>query len=158
MWRDIKGYENYIISDKGEIKSIKTGKIMQKWINSDGYYSVTLKHQNGKRKTFKVHRLVAQAFIPNPESKPTVHHIDEDKLNNKVENLEWRTYKEQSAVHFRRKLTSVPIIQLDLNGNFIQEWPSQQIASKILDIPRTNINKCCNGKREAAGGYKWKNL
>lgn len=155
MWLDIKGYD-YMVSDKGEIKSVKTGVVMKPYVNGDGYHSVTLKGKNGKRKTFKVHRLVAQAFIPNPENKPTVHHIDQNKLNNAVENLEWKTYKEQSNVHFHRKLTSIPVNQYSLEGEFIQSWPSQQAAAKVLEIPRTNINKCCQGKRESAGGYRWK--
>ena len=155
MWRDIKNFENYMISDDGIIKSVKTGKIMKTWINIDGYASITLKHKNGTRKTFKVHRLVAQTFIPNPENKPTVHHIDQNKLNNTVDNLEWKTYKEQSDVHFHRNSTSKPVKQYSIDGEFIQEWPSQSAASRISHVPRTNINKCCNGERESAGNFKW---
>lgn len=129
---------------------------MKPWVNGEGYYSVTLKNRAGKRKTFKVHRLVAQAFIPNPDDKATVHHIDKDKLNNKVSNLEWRTHKEQRAIHFKIKKTEVPVVQMDLEDEVIQVWHSQQAAAKVLGIPRTNINKCCNGKRKTAGGYKWR--
>lgn len=103
MWKNIVNFENYLISDKGEIKSIKTGKIMKPWLNETGYLTITLKNIYGKRKTFKIHRLVAQAFISNPDNKITVHHIDKDKLNNKVNNLEWRTHKEQRAIHFKIK-------------------------------------------------------
>lgn len=155
MWKNIVNFENYLISDKGEIKSIKTGKIMKPWLNKEGYLTITLKNIYGKRKTFKVHRLVARTFIPNPDNKITVHHIDKNKQNNKINNLEWRTHKEQRAIHFKIKKTEVPVMQMDLENKIIQIWHSQQAASKILDIPRTNINKCCNRKRKTAGGFKW---
>ena len=102
IWKDIKGYECiYQVSNLGNVKSLDRlstngrrlkGKLLAK-TNSKGYIKVTLTNKN-KSDNRDIHRLVAQAFIPNPENKPQVNHIDEDKTNNTVDNLEWCTAKE----------------------------------------------------------------
>ena len=94
-WLPIKGYEKYyMISNLGRVKSLRTGKILKKRLTFDGYVKVTLTI-NYESKDFRVHRLVAEHFIPNPEGKETVNHIDGNKENNSVDNLEWATRSEQ---------------------------------------------------------------
>ena len=94
-WKQIQGYENYEVSNEGQVRNRKTGKVLKPQKNNSGYLLVGLR-KNGKQKWYSVHRLVAQAFIPNPHNKPTVNHIDENKENNNVSNLEWMTYAEQN--------------------------------------------------------------
>ena len=93
IWKSIKDYEDiYQVSNFGRIKNIKTGKIL-KTVLGDRYYTIFLT-KNGKSKIYKVHRLVAESFVPNPEHKPIVNHIDNNHLNNNANNLEWCTQKE----------------------------------------------------------------
>ncbi len=96
METKIKGFENYTISDKGEVFSIVRKKTISPFLHRKGYPMVTL-CQNGKKRNLYVHRLVAEAFIPNPENKPTINHKNENKLINEVSNLEWLTVEENNA-------------------------------------------------------------
>ena len=102
IFKIITDYENYVVSNNGDVIRLeyrdKKGanrpfKLLKANINEDGYASTTLRNDKGK-KTFRIHRLVAREFIPNPENKETVNHIDGNKLNNRVENLEWNTREE----------------------------------------------------------------
>ena len=95
-WKSIKGFFDYEISTKGNVRSLRFGKIkyLKIQIDGNGYYFLFLRNKIGRKK-FKIARLVAQTFIPNPDNLPTVDHIDRDKSNNSVENLRWATYKEQ---------------------------------------------------------------
>lgn len=95
-WKRISGFEDYEISTTGKVMSYKsvTPRILKPRITHDGYVWYTLT-KNGKGHTKRANRLVAEAFIPNPESKPTVNHVDGNKLNNNVDNLEWATREEQ---------------------------------------------------------------
>lgn len=93
IWRDIKGYENeYQISTIGRLKSIKSNLIMKPMVATNGYLIACL-WQNNKQHKITIHRLVADAFLPNPHGLPEINHIDEDKMNNNVENLEWCSHK-----------------------------------------------------------------
>lgn len=100
MWKRIAGYENYIVSSNGVIQNVKTNKILKPSFDKKGYLEVWLS-LNGKPKKFSVHRLVASAFIPNPENKTQVNHIDGDKSNNNLSNLEWVTNQENILHSFR---------------------------------------------------------
>ena len=91
IFKDIKGYPGYQISNKGRLWSTKTNRYLNPFVNNRGYLTINIKAANGKRKGELIHRLVALAFIDNPNGYPEVNHIDEDKKNNDVSNLEWCT-------------------------------------------------------------------
>ena len=145
QWKTIQGYENYEVSSEGDIRN-KKGKILKPGKNSCGYLYVVL-YKNGKRKNFLVHRLVAIAFIPNPENKPTVNHIDENKENNDVSNLEWMTQAEQIEYSKTRK---VYCVELDKTFGSIME------AERLTGVSYHCIGKCCQGKHQTAGKMHWK--
>ena len=113
IFKDIKGYPDYQISNYGRIWSCKVNKYMSPVTNNKGYLQIKLIAANGKRKGELVHRLVALTFIDNPEGKPEVNHIDRNKTNNHVENLEWVTHSENNTLakkgHYTWKKNNVPI-------------------------------------------------
>lgn len=175
LWKDIKEYEGiYQVSNLGRIKSLKfmKEKILKPKKTSKGYLQVLL-YKNGKRKYFRIHRLVAETFVPNPYNKPEVNHIDGDKENNKENNLEWTTIQENRKHAYKiglrgdresiRKMcikngkkACKAICQFDIKGNFIKEWESQTKASMHLNINRTSIGNCLKNRNQTAGGYVWK--
>ena len=142
----------------GRIRSLKFGreKILKQTKSKYGYLVVGL-YKNGKHKLFRVNRLVAEAFIPNPENKPEVNHKDTNKLNNRADTLEWATRSENQLHAFKNKL-QIPItkiiLQYDLKGNFIKEWESMAEARRQTNI--SHICCCCKGQRKTAGGFIWK--
>lgn len=170
----IEGYKvsNYgrVISKSREIKANANGGIrFTKEVekkpsdNGKGYMFLWL-YQKSDRVRVYLHRLVAEAFIPNPENKPTVNHINGDKTDNRVENLEWATYKENNvhavAIGLNRNLGGgKPIIQKTLDGMFVAEFKSASEASRLTKISRSAIQECCkpfrDGQGHTAGGYKW---
>ena len=158
IWRDIEGYEGlYQISNKGRVKSLYNGseRILRPGIDGYGYMFVGLYHDN-IRNFFKLHRLVAQAFIPNLYNKPQVNHLDENKKNNCVDNLEWATAKENSNYGTRNERLSRKILQYSKSGDFIREWPSALEVERIFGIANSNIISCCKGRYKSAGGFVWK--
>jgi hypothetical protein len=170
MWKDIKGYEGlYAVNEKGEIKALErkvkkgdcwvTKKECLKSFNLHrGYLKVVLS-KDGKAKTYRVHRIVAEAFIENPNNYTEVNHIDEDKTNNCVENLEWCN-REHNIEHSIKsgKFIIKMVSQYDLEGNFIKTYKSVSEAERETGIPRTHICKCVLGRygHKTAGGYVWK--
>lgn len=173
IWHSIKGYEGYFeISNKGEVTSVareaKCGDadnryrsvkelILQQRNTENGYKRISFKGQDGILKTFSIHRLVAETFIPNPENKPEVNHIDGDKTNNNHWNLEWVTSSENQIHAFETGLqTGCEVIQLSISGETIKKHKLISSASKELGIPSPNIIEACKGRRKTAGGYKWK--
>ena len=169
IWKDIEGYEGlYQVSNLGRVKSLnykctKEEKILKLMSDKDGYLYVNL-YKEGKRKTYKVHRLVAKAFIPNPENKLEVNHKDEDKTNNKVENLEWMTCKENINYGTRNersrksqtndKKRSKPICGINIKTNEKIEFPSTMEAGRS-GFYQSNIVDCLKGRRKSHKGYKW---
>lgn len=165
IWKDIKGYEGlYQVSNLGNVKSLNykrwhKEKIMNMQINKGGYYTISL-HKDKKEKRFLVHRLVAEAFIPNIYNLPQINHKDENSLNNNYKNLEWcnQGYNNNYGNHNEKMIKSLSkrIKQYDKNNNFIKEWMSMIIASKELNINSGNICCCCKGRKKTAGGYIWR--
>lgn len=163
-WRDIKGYEGqYQVSNQGRIKSFKlwTGsmyinneRILKNVIYKNGYENVMLKNKH-----FLVHRLVAKAFVPNPNNLPIINHKDGNKANNNANNLEWCNYSHNEKEAYRLELKKgckKAIVQYDKKMNKIKEWESIAQANLQTKISRTNISECCLNKRKTAGGYVWK--
>lgn len=175
-------YGNYLIEKNGKIFSLKTNKELKPTQNQNGYYQVYL-YNNNTTEFWALHRLIATLFIPNPQNKPCVGHLDCDKSNNTVENLYWCTYLEnnnhpitltrkskslkgKSSPNKGKHLTdkwkknislsnSVPIIQYNDDG-FEKEWEGINIASRELGFNAGNISSCCRGKRNTHKGYKWR--
>lgn len=165
-WRDIAGFEGrYKISSFGRVKSfLEYGKVKERILRQDiycgnGYFYVTLYRSSGNKEKHYVHRLVAEAFLPNPNSLPTVNHKDEQKTNNHAENLEWATYAENLnyGTHNARCASTKrkPILQLLPDGTLVREWPSTDEVEKVLGFNQPNINKCLHHKRNFAHGYRW---
>lgn len=158
--KDLGDY--YLISDTGEIKSVKTGLIRKKNINHEGYYFVSISLGSRQDKpTIKNHKAVAESFISNPNNYPVVNHKDGNKLNNNVENLEWCTYSENSKHAFEIGLTKITwcrkINQLDKNtGEIINTFDSIKEAFRNLGKKYTGtIGDCLRGRINTAYGYKW---
>ena len=175
VWRKVSGFENYSVSNYGRVINSNTGKILKTRLDKQGYVRTSF-FVNGKQYYFTIHRLVALAFIPNPENLPEVNHKDEDKANNFVwvnadgnvdiekSNLEWcsPSYNTNYGTRndrCRDKMMNDPVkskkvLQYDKEGNFIKEWDS------INDIERAGFNRNCvkdilhNRKwRKSTGGY-----
>lgn len=153
-WKNIKGYENYQVSNLGRIKN-KTGKILKQQIRK-GYCDVGLRLQGQKQpKLIKVHRLVAEAFIPNPNNYPVINHIDENKQNNRIDNLEWCTQQYNSNYGHRNDKIKRRVLQFDSDNNFIKQYDCITEASNKNNIPVSCICRSCITHYKA-GGYIWK--
>ena len=154
----IEGFENYEVSNLGKVRNIKSGRTLKPKLNRGGYLMYGL-YENNKQKFLLLHRIIATAFIDNPEEKPQVNHIDENKTNNDLSNLEWCTARE-NAIHGTRikrfsEKNFKKVIQLDLNDNVLNEFESIKQAGQETGVSRSNISSCCNGKLKSAGGFKW---
>lgn len=166
IWKDVKEYEGlYQVSNTGKIKSfprngtIKQERILKQTKDNNGYLIVGL-HKNNKQKKVCVHWLVADAFIPKRKKDEVINHIDGNKLNNNLINLERCTQKHNVRESFRLKL-QIPynkkaVLQFDKENNFIKEYESLNEAERQTGIFQTNIGKCCSKKRKTAGGYIWR--
>lgn len=169
VWKDINGYEGlYQISNFGRVKRLarevlyKDGrkynykeKIMNDFKTHKGYSIISFTINNNS-KWYYIHRIVAEAFIPNLENKPQVNHKDGNKLNNNVENLEWCTNSENITHAYKNNLMSnnKRVFQYDLNGNYIKEWNS--IREAQMELKLNHIYDVCSGKRKKCGNYIWK--
>ena len=155
----INGFEKYEVSNLGKVRNIKNGRILKPKLHRDGYLTYGL-YENNKQKNLLLHRIIATAFIDNPEGKPCVNHIDENKLNNDLSNLEWCSVRENNMHGTRTKRAaeklSQKVIQLDLNDNVLNEFKSMKQAERETGTSVGNISSCCDGERKSAGGYKWR--
>lgn len=164
MFKDLPRDTNYMVDENGNVFSKRRNKILSPKINRDGYLRIQIWNKN-KCEFVGIHRLIAETFIPNPENKPFINHKNGDKQNNRVENLEWCTQKENIQHSLKMGLSkpsprnwkrlSKPVDQFDLNGNYIKTFPSQIEVERQLGISHTNISYACrhNGR---AGQFKWK--
>lgn len=164
IWKDVTGYEGlYQVSNLGKVKSLKFGKerILKPRVRGKGYLFVDL-CKNGKTKAYSVHRLVALTFLENkdPLNKTQVNHIDECKTNNRIDNLEWCTPKENNnhgTHNYRSAINrSKPVLQFTKYGVFVKEWDSAKSIQITLGFYNSNISKCCNKKRKSAYNFIWK--
>jgi hypothetical protein len=155
---DVKGFENkYLISNLGNIKSVKSGKVLNQYSHFAGYKIISIYNKSIK-KTIKVHRLVADAFIPNIENKPQVNHINGIKTDNRVENLEWVTAKENIMHAYENNLikskSTRKIFRYNLQGEISKIYKNSTEA--ILDgFSISNISLCCTKKRKTYKNYLW---
>ena len=170
IWKDIEGYEcRYEVSSHGRIRTkdrwVRIGR--KDTYESKGhlikgyrgkYHKVTFSLGNVKS-TFSVHRLVAKAFIPNVFNKPHINHIDGDKMNNKVDNLEWVTHAENMAHAKENDLnegTRKPVAQYNLNGEFIRSFKSINEASEVTGLNYSGIRGAAQRKAKSSGGFIWR--
>lgn len=171
QWKPIIGYKGlYEVSNLGRVKSLpkfagvsyRKEKILKPITNRDGYDMIQL-HKNGITQNKQVHRLVAEAFINNPKNLPCVNHKNNIRNANFVFNLEWCDYSYNNKYAYsngnRIKMfgssngKSVPILQLNLNGEIIKEFESMCICAKELNIQQSCISMVCNGLRKTTGGF-----
>lgn len=197
IWKDVIGFEGlYQVSNLGRVKSLPRlisgnrpsyvlrGKILKQQNGSHGNLYGKYKHicmrKNGKTYIKEVHRLVADAFIPNPQNLHQINHKDENPANNAVENLEWcdgfynhnygtikertKATKEKNKSDRKGLLTKIErnsnnapkrVVQKDKQGNVLKVYESSQEAQKETGILSRNIRRCCNGEFVHCGGYKW---
>lgn len=168
IWKPVVGYENlYEVSNFGRVKSLNynhSGKerILKSFTNKDGYLYVDL-CKNGKRKKYRIHRLVAQAFMPNTDNLPCINHKDENKQNNNIDNLEWCTAKYNinfgTRTERRIKTISKPVLQYTLDGEFVKKYSSTiEVERNNSNFNHTSISRCCRGKQKTYKGFIWKYL
>lgn len=156
-WRPIAGYEGlYEVSDDGQVRSRKTGHcraIKPKANKYTGYLAVNLR-KNGSCITRTVHRLVAEAFLPNPDGLQYVNHIDEDKTNNRVENLEWCTpsYNNHFSSYKRRKR----VVVYSVEGDLLATFESESIAASLLGVSKSTVSQALTGAHQTCSGLVFK--
>ena len=169
VWKDIEGYEGiYQVSNLGRVRSLDRidcygrphkGKIIKQGLWKSGYPNLSL-HKDGSIINTSVHRLVAKAFVPGYFEGADVNHRDEDKMNNRADNLEWctRSYNNTygTGMDRRKLIISKPVVQMTLDGKFISNHQSIIDANRDTGIARASIRDCCSGKYKHAGGYRWR--
>ena len=168
IWKPVRNYEGlYEVSNMGRVRSLERtawiGKgcyrtvperILKARKNRGGYLQVNL-YKEGKMKRCSVHQLVAQVFCENLEGYKEINHIDENKLNNRADNLEWCSRSYNMHYGTRTEKISKPIFSVDKKSGLIMWWKSAKEAEDCTGIAHQNISKCCKGKIKSAGGHIW---
>lgn len=181
IWKPVIGYEGiYEISNIGRVKSLQRqkyknpthiipGKIRPLQLHSNGYYSIML-CKNGITKRVHIHRLVASAFIPNPAGHSTVNHINYDRKDSRVENLEWCS-QQQNILHATKRngyknnmqgrtgklsVNSKPTYQIGLDDKVIKLWDSLRDAARELNFNYSSLRNCARGTSKKSHNFKWK--
>ena len=181
IWKDVKGYEGYYqISNYGRLKSFKVdsgGRIMKLTNQYGGYFSVVLQGKGVPNRSVRIHKLVAEVFLPNPNNLTEINHKDGNKQNNNVANLEWVTRRENikhsmtvlhpqqndGMIYYNQHIRPKPVVQMDMDGNVLAEFETAEMASKQTGVCARNILQMANKTpfnkkgllRKSAGGYKW---
>lgn len=182
-WKDIAGYVGeYQISTYGRVRTVahvtmrkhKSGheypytvreKIRKTKRNNKGYEQIGLRSYGRPDAYFLIHRLVAEAFLPNPDALPCVNHKNENRSDNRLDNLEWCSYeyninygthKEKAAAWMRERRVRKEVVQMTLDGKEIARFPSQTEASKATGISLSGIRDACTGKYKQMKGYRWR--
>lgn len=153
IWKDItEGNGIYQISNEGRIRNALTSKILSP-SKSGEYLHIELRY--GINKDYLIHRLVAEAFVPNPYGFRCVNHKDENKRNNNADNLEWCTYQYNARYGKGALVRNSRIIQYDMGGNAIKIWESAKDASEKLGLNYQGISSCCRSQAKSCGNYMW---
>jgi archaeosine-15-forming tRNA-guanine transglycosylase len=170
IWKDIEGYENiYQVSNLGRIRRVnQSGYRIRKQKVNKGYFLITLS-KDAIQKTFLVHRLVGLAFVDNPKMKPEINHLDENKLNNRANNLQWVTSKENANWGTRNSRISEYVRHNPVSvcktkrvnqickdtKKIIATYESMGEVVRKFGYHQGNISECCSGKRREANGFLW---
>lgn len=176
-WKKIQGFESYSVSDCGEVRNDSTGKAKKPTVNKKNGYKYVDLYKDGERVKRPIHRLVAQAFVDNPEGKRTVDHIDGDRLNNKAGNLRWATFSENNSRFKTSGVRSEPIVVLHyveqrkkrggghekwLSVDYVMNFDSIGAAARYFDVSIANISLMLEhgeiGKRGKMRGYRFEYL
>lgn len=173
VWRDIEGFDGYQVSNMGRVKNLnynRTGeeRVLQATDNGQKYLVLSL-CKDGKKYNKRVHRLVAEAFLPNPDNKPEIDHINTDRRDNRVENLRWCTNKEninnpltirKLSINAKKcefgKSRSISVEQYSKDGLLLETYPSAAEAERQTGINHTSITACCRNQQGSAGSYLWR--
>ena len=185
VWKDVVGFEELCeVSCQGKIRNKNNGRLLNGWTIKKGYIQVALR-KNKKSYFMLVHRIVAEAFIPNPDRKEFVDHINTITSDNRVENLRWcnytennnnpttrrknsiaktgknnplygKTHKKETILKMRNSAKNISVVQISKSGTTLNVWNSMCEAERETGIPQGNITKCCQRKRNTAGGYIWR--
>lgn len=168
-FREVPGFSGYLVSRDGRIYSLFRNKFLRQGVSKFGYNRVGLySTPGGKPKWVAVHRIVAQAFLPNPENLPQVNHKNEIKTDNRAENLEWCSCSyninygkrndtvSKKLMEHKTKTVGRKIRQLDREtGETIRVWDSMHQIERELGISHSSICRCCTGRRKTQGGFRW---
>lgn len=170
IWKDIKNYEGfYQVSNLGRVKRVEHKRYDRNQILKERIVKITIPKnddypylslcKNGIYTRKNIHRLLAMAFIPNPNNYPAINHIDGNKKNNDLSNLEWCSYSHNNSEAYRiglNKGTSKRVCQYDRQGKLLKVWESTRKAEKELKISNSKISKVCLGKGKTAGNFIWR--
>lgn len=158
-WRQVLEHPNYEVNNLGQVRHKQRRQILKPRSNNSGYQYVNFK-VNGKNTNFAVHRIVANAFIPNPNGYSEVNHINYDKNDNRVENLEWVSSSQNKKHAYLKeenhKSRGKIVEQYSLNGDYIKSFDSVSEAANEFGCCVAAISNCCLGRTKSSQGYRWK--